>query len=64
MTSQRRADRMKRYRKGAPLEARDGANPYSRDQLERMDAKFTSALEAAIRSGAESAPRSKIEPKT
>lgn len=65
MTNSTRADRMKRLQKGAPLEARDGANPYSRDQLERMDAKFTSVLEAAIRSGTESAPRSsKIESKT
>jgi hypothetical protein len=64
MINPRRPDRMKRYQKGAPLEARDGANPYSRDQLERMDAKFTSALEAAIRQGRETPPRSKIESKT
>jgi hypothetical protein len=55
---------MKRYQKGAPLEARDGDNPYSREQLERMDAKFSSALEAAIRQGTESAPRGKAESKT
>jgi hypothetical protein len=60
----KRANRMKRYRKGAPLEARDGADPYSREQLERMDTKFTAALETAIRQGTESAPRGKAESKT
>jgi hypothetical protein len=60
----RSTNRMKRYQKGAPLEARDGANPYSREQLERMDAKFTTALETAIRQGTESAPRGKAESKT
>jgi hypothetical protein len=53
-----------RFSKGASLETRDGAHPYTRGQLERMDAKFTSALETAIRGGTESAPRGKAESKT